>query len=105
MKYLCLSGIILLADCILATLICYLASDYVFYASVTGWVLVTVVSIIAGILCLWPIKNWRFGLIFFANIIVSPFIFMIGIGITLNSSVSIDDPKAVVVMSDELQGR
>ncbi len=105
MKYLCLSGIILLADCILATLICYLNSDYVFYAAVTGWVLVAVISIIAGILCLWPIKHWRFGLIFFANIIVSPFIFMIVNSIILSSSVSIDDPEAVVIMTDELQGR
>lgn len=104
MKYLLLSIMLLLADSILVALICYLCSDYVFYAALAGWVLVTIASIIAGIFCLWPIKNWRLALFFFANIIISFFIFLIGNSITITSGCSIDDPECVEIMNEELQG-
>lgn len=93
MKYLLLSIMLLLADSLFAALICYLSSDYVFYAALAGWILVTIASIIAGIFSLALIKNWRLALILFANIIISFFIFLIGNSITLNSGCSIDDPK------------
>lgn len=105
MKYLRLGITILLADSILVALICYLCSDYVFYAAVSGWILVTIASIIAGIICLWPIKNWRLSLFFFVNIIISFFIFMIGNHITINSGCSINDPEAVEIMNEELLGK
>lgn len=85
MKYLLLSIMLLLADSILVALICYLCSDYVFYAALAGWILVTIASIIAGIFSLTLTKNWRLALFFFVNIIISFFTFLIGNSITLNS--------------------
>lgn len=104
MKYLRLGIIIIILDSLLSVWNCYSYGSYIYYNAAIFWCMALAVSIVAGIICLWSIKNWKMALIWFANILISGLILLMGCEIVINSYPPgyDEDIRAVEIINEEL---